>query len=164
MNSLKKALLFLIASLAFVACTNDVPAAPESAIGGSSSAVSGLTWQDLEGGYNNACADECRRGCDCLQNVCSDSVEGTPCSSQNATCNVVNGVFYEVLVCAPAPQSSPPRWTRTSTDSCLDACGSSNCNCITERCSGNPEFQVCGTPGARCYAISGSNYAELTCE
>lgn len=162
MNSLKRIAFLGIAAFA-VACTGDVPPAPESAIGSTSSAVTGLTWQDLEGGYNNACADECRNGCGCIQNTCLDSVERQPCSSEGQTCNVINGAFYEVLVCAQAPAPPPPRWTRTSTDSCLDACGSSNCSCIPERCSGNPEFQVCSSPGARCYAVSGKNYAELTC-
>jgi hypothetical protein len=141
--------------------------APEPSTRGEStsstaSAVSGPVWELEE--YTNFCADACGAPtCSCITNRCSASLEGQPCSPDGAICNVVYNNYYKEMFCE-TPPPPPPTWTRIATESCLDVCGTTNCNCVTHRCVGNPEGQACSPVGASCNVVSGRFFNELTCQ
>lgn len=126
------------------------------------SEVSSATWVLEE--YPNSCADQCGvPNCGCIRNRCSASLEGQPCGPEGAQCNVVSGPFWYEMICE-APVQAPTTWTRISTSSCADECGAPNCNCITNRCAGNPEGQLCSPAGASCNVVSGPSVIELHCQ
>src|SRR5262249_51953957 len=126
------------------------------------SAVSGPVWELEE--YPNSCADQCGvPNCNCIHNRCSASLAGQACSPEGASCNVVYSNYYREMFCE-TPTPPPPTWTRIATESCADVCGTTNCNCVTHRCVGNPEGQACSTLGATCNVVSGLFFAELTCQ
>lgn len=146
----------LLAALIIAACSN----AGTSTV---TSELSSGVWELEE--YPNNCADECGApNCNCIQNRCSASLDGQPCSTVGAVCNVVFYNYWKEMVCEGQSQPPAPKWTRIATESCADICGVPNCNCVHNRCAGNPEGQACSAVGATCNAVSGPTFAELLCQ
>ena len=154
--------LFAVSIIA--ACSS----APESDTAGAStstvtSQLSSGVWELEE--YPNNCADECGApNCNCVQNRCSASLDGQACSPLGASCNVVYSNYRLEMFCEETTPPPTPKWTRISTESCSDICGVLNCNCVHNRCAGNPEGQACSTVGATCNVVSGPAFAELICQ
>jgi hypothetical protein len=162
-------LILGMALLVFAGCgRSEPPADNEKRVGSTTSAVSTPVWEFEGGGYSFNCFDECGvLNCNCVGNRCNGNPEGQACSVVGDECNVVSGrSSYRTLECEPPDDSPPPvtTWTRISTDSCADACGATNCNCVGNRCSGNPEGELCSSPGAACNVVDGPSIIELSCQ
>jgi len=69
----------------------------------------------------------------------------------------------------PSPQlcattlSTTPIWVSAGTSSCADQCGTNNCNCIPDRCIGDPQGQACSPVGDSCNVVSGPSFKQLDC-
>jgi hypothetical protein len=147
---------------ACASASDSTPGEGESKSESAASALSSSVWVLEE--YQNSCADQCGApNCNCITNRCSASLAGQACAPVGASCNVVSGNYWREMICE---QSSSPQhtWTRVSTESCLDICGVTNCNCVKNRCAGNPEGQACSNVNATCNVVSRTSYAELSCQ
>lgn len=160
---------FPFCAIVLAACSGTPEQAPSrESTAAVSSALSTPTWELEE--YPNSCADQCEivRGkppCWCITNQCSASLDGQACTSVGATCNVVFSNYYREMICE-APTAPTPTWTRISTDTCSDLCGTSSCGsqCALPRCTGNPEGQACSNTSLTCYVVSGPSVVELSCQ
>jgi hypothetical protein len=156
---------FALLAVSIIAACSSAPEPDTSGAGASTvtSELSSGVWELEE--YPNNCADECGApNCNCVQNRCSASLDGQACSSVGASCNVVYSNYWREMFCEEPSPPPAPKWTRISTESCADICGVLNCNCVHNRCVGNPEGQSCSTVGATCNVVSGPFFAELTCQ
>jgi len=169
MNTASTRFTIAVAILALAACgRSEAPAAMDrpADVATATAALTSCTptWElDDESGYSFSCADECGvPNCSCIT-LCDVSV-GQPCATVGASCNrQIATSQYQVMTCVAPTSIPPPTWTRVSTSSCADECGVTNCNCISNRCVGNPEGQTCSNINASCNVVSGPSYFELVC-
>jgi len=175
MTAFKNAFIVSIAWVLLAACTTSGPttsSASEALVVGGGGGSAGV-WTFEGGGYAFTCLEVYPCGsCACLPDRCPSNVSGQACDNIGEECNLPSGSTYKTLECEPAGGGSGGGsggggggfvWTRTSTESCADICGTTSCSCVTNRCSGNPEGQSCPTYSNSCNVVSGPNYIELTC-
>jgi hypothetical protein len=159
----------LAALLLAVACGGAAPVAKveEKA----SKASTQLLWQSEHDNY--PCADPCGLGgsCNCVgaNNCPSGAINGSPCSSAGAECQApVDGAHFTDVVCELVTVADPPppqpTWHVTSRSSCADCPRGTCSSCGLATCAISSLGQACGSAGATCVAIAGSQLDTLTCE